>query len=82
MSDDDEPDFHRSFREESRSIRCQECSGKVSRNEEGLFVCDYCGVVANFVEASLSCAYCSASLASAYFSSKQEIDEVPMVIFA
>jgi ribosomal protein L37AE/L43A len=81
MSDDDEPDFHRSFREESRSIRCQECSGKVSRNEEGLFVCDYCGVVANFVEASLS-AYCSASLASAYFSSKQEIDEVPMVIFA
>jgi hypothetical protein len=52
MSSDDEVGFSQPFRVKStKDVRCKECSGTVSMNDEGRMVCDYCGVVANFVQA-------------------------------
>jgi hypothetical protein len=52
MSSDDEVGFSQPFHVKStKDVRCKECSGTVSLNDEGRMVCDYCGVVANFVQA-------------------------------
>jgi hypothetical protein len=51
-SDEDEVGFSQPYHLKStKDVRCKECSGTVSMNDEGRMVCDYCGVVAKFVQA-------------------------------